>query len=344
MNIAILGAGNSGLGMAAHLSSLGFNVRLWNRSANRLSAIVQNGALFASGIVEQKLTLALVTLDLNAAVEDADLIIITTPATAHTDIARQLAQSGLALAPILLSPGRTLGAYCFKNEFKQLGRVCVVAEAQTVIHTCRDIGQGRVHIFSIKPLVELAAIEDGEADKVLAAMPAALRQHFSVAESWINTSLGNIGYVLHCAPMLLNTGWIENTHQRFNFYRDGISPKVAEFIEQLDCERLKVASALGVQLDSIHHWLYKMYGTPLNSLHTMLQYTAAYQFIEAPDNMSHRYLQEDIPCGLVPLESLARQYSVNTPATTALIDLASILLKQDYREIGRKIPKELEIL
>ncbi|WP_224651136.1 NAD/NADP-dependent octopine/nopaline dehydrogenase family protein [Pectobacterium versatile] len=344
MNITILGAGNSGLGMAAHICYLGHSVRLWNRSPQRLEPIIEKSALICSGMINGNFFPTLVTCDLSEAINGTELIIITTPATAHESLAEDLMKLNLPLAPILLSPGRTLGAYSFEQVFKRKNKKIIVAEAQTVIHTCRDLGDGYVHIFSIKPSVEISGMNKNSTDKVYETIPNELKEHYSVAENWIKTSLGNIGFVLHCSPMLLNTGWIESKVHRFNFYRDGITPRVASLIESIDAERCSIAKKLDTDIFTIHQWLNKMYGTPISDLHSMLQQTAAYQCIDAPWDMSHRYIYEDVPCGLVPTEALAKYFNIETPTISLIIDLACCLLDYDFRLNGRIIPKDIEAL
>ena len=57
--------------------------------------------------------------------------------------------------------------------------------------------------------------------------------------------------------------------------------------------------------------------------------------IRAPDSLRTRYLTEDVPYGLVPLASIARQLGVGTPVIDLFIDLASMLLDEDLRAGGR---------
>jgi len=45
MNVTVLGAGNSGLAMAAHLSLYGNKVRLWNRSKENIAKIMETGTI-----------------------------------------------------------------------------------------------------------------------------------------------------------------------------------------------------------------------------------------------------------------------------------------------------------
>ena len=48
----VLGAGHGGLAMAGHLSLMGFDVRLFNRSEQRLWGVKSTGGIDISGEVE----------------------------------------------------------------------------------------------------------------------------------------------------------------------------------------------------------------------------------------------------------------------------------------------------
>jgi len=54
----------------------------------------------------------------------------------------------------------------------------------------------------------------------------------------------------------------------------------------------------------------------------------------APPSLAHRYLDEDIPFGLVPLAHLGRLAGVPTPTMDALIHLASVAKGIDYMREG----------
>ena len=58
------------------------------------------------------------------------------------------------------------------------------------------------------------------------------KKYFSVENNIARTSLANIGMILHCAPVLMNIGWIENGKVAFKYYYDGISQTVAKYIEK----------------------------------------------------------------------------------------------------------------
>ncbi|NMA07115.1 MAG: NAD/NADP octopine/nopaline dehydrogenase, partial [Ruminococcaceae bacterium] len=52
-----------------------------------------------------------------------------------------------------------------------------------------------------------------------------------------------------------------------------------------------------------------------------------------------RYISEDVPQGLVLLETLGRKFNVETPICTALINIASAALGRDLRIEGRTLER-----
>jgi opine dehydrogenase len=63
----------------------------------------------------------------------------------------------------------------------------------------------------------------------------------------------------------------------------------------------------------------------------------AYEWDDAPKNLDHRFLTEDIPYGMVPMEDLGRIVGVKTPLTTAIIELSQRMLRRDLRKSARTL-------
>ena len=61
--IAVIGAGNVGCALAAHLTLLGIEVRLCNRSTARLEQIAAAGGITVTGAVEGFASLAMLTAE-----------------------------------------------------------------------------------------------------------------------------------------------------------------------------------------------------------------------------------------------------------------------------------------
>ena len=89
MNIAIIGAGNGGQTMAAHFTYLGYRVKTYNRSFERLQAIANRGGIKLKGAIEAFVPFENISTNLQETIKDAELIIITTTADAHKDVANR---------------------------------------------------------------------------------------------------------------------------------------------------------------------------------------------------------------------------------------------------------------
>lgn len=335
---AVLGAGHGGLAMAGHLGLLGFEVRLYNRTDARLDGVRWHGGIRVTGEVQGFGPVARATSDLAEAVRGAQVVMVVTPATAHRDLARGLAPCLEADQTVVLNPGRTGGALEFRRVLEAEGcRVKVyLAETQTFLYAARATSRHEVSVLRIKDQVPLATLPAHHIPRVLDLLRPAFPQ-FVAGTNVLATSLENIGAVFHPALTLLNAGWIEATGGRFEYYLDGITPAVATVLERIDAERVAVASALGVRTHSARDWLYLSYGSVGDDLRQAIGDTRAYQGIQAPATIAHRYVGEDVPMSLVPLASLGHALGIATPAIDLVIDLANLMHGTDYRASGRTV-------
>ncbi|NLC89802.1 MAG: NAD(P)-binding domain-containing protein [Clostridiaceae bacterium] len=339
MKTTIIGAGNTGLAMAAHLAFAGNEVCIYGRNPDTVDLLQESKSIHCSGVLQGNISISGATRDIALALEDSDLIIIMTPAFAHKELALLLGKNMKKEIPIILSPGRTCGAIEFQHYFSLQNKTLQpsISESQTVIHTARRYTANSVHVIAIKDSVYLATLEPYKSREVLAALPEGIRSHFSPAKSIIQTSIGNTGMILHCAPLLLNSGWTESPNFGFKHYWDGISPRIAVFLEKIDQERVEVSQALGCEVVSTMEWLRRSYHSEGNNLYECIHDTPAYEAIDAPETLDHRYIFEDVPCGLVPLEALGRLMDIDMKNTSLIIDLASALMEVDFRETGRNL-------
>lgn len=339
--IAVLGAGNSGLAMSAHLALEGHSVRLWNRSAENITRLRETKVIHCTGVISGEATLQLVTNDLGEALYGVDLILVTTPANSHRELAARMAKHLTDEKTVILNPGRTFGAieveYTLSKHHAPL--MPLIAETQTIIYTCRKVSEDSVVILSLKEQVFLSTRTRTGTKKALEQFPSCLQEHFLLADNLAQTSLGNVGPVLHCLPVLLNTGWIENNKVDFKYYYDGITPTIANYLEKLDRERLDIAIRVGVKLESVVEWMQRSYRIRGHSLFECIQNNIAYKTIDAPRSLQHRYIFEDIPYGLVPFESLGQLVEANMSIIPKVIDFATEFLDFDFRANGRTLPR-----
>ncbi|HNX32077.1 MAG TPA: NAD/NADP octopine/nopaline dehydrogenase family protein [Holophaga sp.] len=338
VSFCVAGAGNGGLAMAGHLGIMGFPVSLYNRTEDQLAGVRWHGGVEVEGEVTGFGPIRRATADMGEALEDADVIMVVTPATAHAPLAHVMAPFLRDGQVVLLNPGRTGGALEFRKVLLDLSIVArpVIAEAQTFIYASRAINRHTARIFRIKNEVPVATLPSYWIPETLAVLRGAFPQ-FTAGGNVLATSMENIGAIFHPALTILNAGWIEETKGDFEYYLQGITPSVAKILERIDQERLDVARALGVRSVSAREWLYLSYDSPGRDLHEAIHHTEAYRGIKAPLSIAHRYIWEDVPMSLVPIVSIGAALGVPTPTTQMVVQLGSLLHGRDYAAEGRTV-------
>lgn len=334
--ITIIGAGHQGLTMAAHLGNNGVDCYLWNRTRTHIEEVQRTGKIICTGILDKEVAIYKASDNIEEVLQKN--IMVTTPSSAHRDVAKMLAPYVDNTYTIVLNPGRTFGILDFIYELENAGCTSLpcVAETQTIVYTCRRDELNGVRLYALKKNVPVATLNYREMPRIMRAFPSCLRGYFKPVESYIETSLGNVGMILHCAPVLMNVGWIENKKVRFEYYYDGITPTVANLLERLDSERVKISEAMGHRVETAVEWLQRTYATYGKNLYENLQSNTFYRGIDAPVSVHHRYLEEDIPNGLVALESVGEALGIRTPVASEIISFANVVMNCDYRVKGRK--------
>jgi len=333
--VAVLGAGNGAHAFAGDLAQRGYTVRLYNKFAHELVDLQAAGGITLEGAVQGRGRLELVTTDIAPVVVEADIILVVVPATAHAFMAEACAPYLRDGQAIILNPGRTGGALEFRSVLRSLGVKAhvLIAEAQTLLYTCRLAGPARVHISSIKRQVPLAALPASETAPVLERLHP-LYPQFVAAADVLETSLDNIGAVFHPAGLVLSAARVE-AGQPFEFYRD-MTPGVVRFMEAIDAERLAVADAFGVRATSACEWLTRSYEDIRgDTLYERIQSNAAYQGIPAPHTLDSRYVLEDVPTGLVPMVALGDLAGVKMSSSSGLVNVCCGLYRRDFWREGR---------
>ncbi len=109
--------------------------------------------------------------------------------------------------------------------------------------------------------------------------------------------------------------------------------------------RAKCLQPIHDSVVSAQHWLAYTYGVariPGESLGDAIGRTSTYRRRSYPQE---RYIHEDVPTGLVPLESLADRLSIPHEPITQIIDLYREVTGRDGRRIGRNLePFDTEYL
>lgn len=337
---AVVGAGHGGLALAGVLGMMGFPVRLLNRSPGRVAPVAELGGIEIEGQLQGFGEVDAATTSAAEALSGAEIVMVVVPASAHRDVARQLAPHLTPAQVVVLNPGRTGGTLEFLATLRDAGwrGKTTVAEAQTFLFASRAVGPARARIVGIKRAVPVAAVPARRTAEVVSKLNGAFPQ-FVAAQSLWETSLHNLGAVFHPPLTVLNAARIESTGGDFDYYHQGITPAVSAVLEAVDSERVEVARALGVNVPTAREWLFSAYGAGGASLYEAVLNNEGYRGIRAPADLSHRYIFEDVPCSLVPIASLGDMLGVPTPTVKNIVHLASLLHGVDYWACGRTVER-----
>jgi opine dehydrogenase len=339
--VAVLGAGNGGCALSADLALRGFEVRLFNRSPGRLEPIREAGGITASGVVEGFAKPSMITEDIAAAVQGAEVVVLTIPTVALPYYAELLADLLTPAQTVWLDPGHMGGALYLAAELKrrtgnQAPRIC---ESATLSHASRMTGPASVRVFHVVPNLLVAALPAAAIEDCLQRVNVLIPGHVRQAASVFETGLLDLNAVEHPAQALCNAGWLEHTKGDYYFYYEGTTPSVGRVIDAVDRERLALAAALRVPTMSFVEYFHQIGFTTAEAAQTgsayqAMQHSEPNKLVKGPPSLDHRYVHEDVGWGLVPWIELAEPFDVAVPTMRALTHLASVMNGIDYRVTG----------
>ena len=159
----------------------------------------------------------------------------------------------------------------------------------------------------------------------------------SVAEA----ALHNPNMIVHPVGAVMSIAGMERAGGDFCMYHETFTPAVWRLLEALDGEKMDVLAALGLPRVS-----YAQACRFRNTLddgadgkEVFMRYAAMPERAKGPLSLEDRYFTEDIPQGLVLLESLGAYCGAATPVAASLIGIASACLGRDLREDARTVDR-----
>lgn len=334
----IIGGGNGGQSVAAHLGYKGLDVRLYDIDQETVDIInQQKGINLVDGVVNGFGAIKFATTNLEKAVKDSDIVMVVVPALVHKVVAKDLAKVLEDGQIVFIHPGATCGALEFKNVLDEMNCEAdvIISEAMSLIYACRSPKKGSASIKGIKNQLMVAALPANKTDEVVSKLNIAYPEIYA-GKNVLETSLENLNAVMHPGPTLLNTSLIES-NRKWKYYYDGITPSIGEFLVALDQERKEIGKAFGFELTGIAKWYEILYDATGDNLSEIVKNNKAYADIDGQKSLNTRYLLEDIPMGLVPLACLGRLAGANIEHIEILIRLGELLLEKEFSKEGRTL-------
>jgi opine dehydrogenase len=336
--VAIVGAGNGGCAAAVDLSQRGFEVRLYGHNASTIAPLQARGGVEHEGVLGDGFTpIAAITTDAGDAVQGADAIVVMGPAHAHVDMARAIAPHLTSEQVFFAAPGHTLTLLA--HTLHEAGhRRPVTCESATLPYICRKVTPECVKVsrragklkFAAFPATRTAEL----AERLTPLFPA-----LSSVGSLLDTVFPYTNAIHHPPALLCNIGRVESTGGDYNHYYEGITPSVGRIIDALDGERRALAEAFGCHVESLPEYFFQLgytdeQGRSGGTAYSTFHNSEPNRWIKAPASVNHRFFDEDVPYGLVPLTELGRMARLAMPACHAVIALASIATGQHYDKTG----------
>ena len=343
--VTVLGAGHGGSAMAGHLTLLGFDVTVFSAYGRELDPIEAKGGVELIGEeVRGTARYARICRSIDDAIRGANLIMIAAPAVAHRVYATLLAPILQDGQIVCLNPGRTGGALEFAQVLTRFAcrADIVLGETQTFIYAAEQRGPGTVEILKEKFRMRASALPARDNDAFIQALRG-LYPQIEPAENVLETSLNNVGGVVHPTAMLLNTHLIEQVAggaTDLRFYKNQIGPTVAELVmERMDDEKCSIGRVFGLrEIWTVKEWYEQSYRVTGSSMFDAMQRNPYYEGFTAPEHlMKYNHLLDEIPNTLVPVSELGRAFGVDTQMTDVIIDLACAMTQIDLRKHGRTL-------
>lgn len=200
---------------------------------------------------------------------------------------------------------------------------------------------GVINVYlKLKGGVYIAALPKKFTDKVYKLLK---RTYPSIikAKNILQTTLQNANPVIHPSITLLNTALIERTKDDFYFYEDGVTNGVGRLIEGVDNERIEIGRKLGLEI--IPDPVLGIQQGYMQEATYDRGYSEAKGFkgIKAQSSMDYRYINEDVGYGLVFMAELGKKTGVDTPIMDSVIEIASVIMKRDFRKEKKRTLESL---
>lgn len=328
-DVTVLGGGNGSHAAVVDLTLKGFDVTWWRRPG---SEFVNGGAIayagtFGDGVV----TPALATHSLAEAVAASELVVVPLPATAQENVLDALAPVLEISHVVAFLPG-TFGTWLGARRrpdvaFLEVGTLPYLARLTGPAEVAVPVAASRLPTGSIPGAGPVA---DRAHALFAAAFPSAVR-----VTHGLDAALTNWGPVIHPPLITHNLGAIESLGDRFDIHREGTSPSVRRAVLALDTERIRLREALGIPGE---HWPIRTHYE--RSLLGMYPPDAHDRLVESnlwreSLDLEHRYLWEDVVCGLVLNATIGRLAGHPMPQSEAILQLLGVALGFDPVASGR---------
>ncbi len=360
-NIAVLGAGNVGQTMAADLSLKGYRVRLYELpefAERSLGDVIETRKIELAGEQlnfkwfknEGVAEIDVVTTDMVEAIEGAELILMSVPASGHKAFFEKMTPHLEDGQVVSLFPDN-YGSLLLRQMLKDKDEVKVLVGGWTSApYGTRMLAPGKIDCMVRAYRLRgdtLPSKDWPEFFRIHKDLPFLIPTKLEQADTAIAVGLENPNPIVHVPGSILNVGAMEVSQTEdvlgvgkgeWSLYKHGMSPAVVRVIEAYYNELCRIANSIGIKL--LNYTKEQFYHK-----HTIMHESFLAPFYEAspimgikgPLSVEDRYFTEDIPVGTVMAWRLAKKFGVKTPLIESLIKLGSVICGRDFFKEGRTL-------
>lgn len=338
MRVAIVGSGGIARGYAAFLSQSGHEPVLWSPSGAALRDFAGDAPLTVTGRIEATLPLR-IAAGCAEALAGAEAVIVAVAGNGFRAVLEALAGALQPGQGVVISAHSSFAALYLHELLQRRGVEIAISAWATTVLTARRSGPQAVHLSGIRERVDVATLPSRRADEGLALCRALFGDdRFESRADLLAITLSNLNPPAHMALMLGNLTRAEKGEDWPNY--GNITTGVGRIIEALDAERLALAAAFGLEVRSVQDHYALSFGVAPGPVGEMAAAVYARRpELLGPKSLDTRFIAEDVPFGLVPLELLGRIAGVPLPLHQAGIALFDAVCAEDFRQRNDLLPR-----
>lgn len=357
MEITLCGGGNGIHVLAPLAASRGYAVNIWAPYRDEAERLQKNAekargmqAVFPDGSIKQMPHQ--ISCKAAEVIPGVDLVVIITPAFVHESMLQEIYPLLKEGATLVVIPSRGGLEYPFLSLGYLKKRVDLMG-FQTLPWACRIEEYGhRVRVFGVKEFQAVASIAEDPLE-LYQKLEEIIGVKIQVVENFLSLTLANVGQLIHPGIMF---GIVhqyrerEFTAEEIPFFYQGVGDSTARILAGLsgEIQMLKDFLVARTQLRLSHvlplkEWMIQSYGESIgdkSSLKAVFNSNRVYQGLKAPVvegergyyvlDKNTRYVQEDLPFGLLVSKGLALLCGLDTPVMDEVITLLQNWMGKEY--------------
>lgn len=323
LKIGIAGSGAIGLAYAAWVSHGQHDVSVWSPQTGS-AELLRSEPLRATGLLEEAFQVSYAKSAEELAT-GVDVIIIALPLNGHRAVMDALLPHLRTGQIVIVSSMASLSSlYLYEGALKR-GIEITVASFGTTALTARRKGPAHVHIMTKRPSLGVSCLPVSQQGLALDVCKSLFGSDFKAEENPLSSMLSNTSAVGHVPLALFNWTRIERGEDWPQYYY--MTSRTADVINELDAERLSLASVFGWCLSSFSQKLRQSFNIESVELADVARELHQKRGGPAgPTNIKTRYVWEDVPYGLLFTLALGRIANVAMPATEAIVATAGLIV------------------